>query len=283
MATWKPDSHDCSAGTTTRIKYRIKVQGNLVSVTKKIANALSPCTAGRGVVTTFTKGARLRMLKTIARIDWGKVPHGVFVTLTYPDSYAERDYSLRSYDRSRFLQELERYMHREVSVLWRTEYQRRKSGKRKGLISPHLHLMCLGVKYVAHDAVRRWWRGILDCRGALATDVRGVSGPEGCGKYLSKYLSKSSSLDNAAYLNKPYMNGRHWGLTRLSLVPWARVERDAEVSEEEYTHALEVWQAMDQDLARQATESFTVLGEMRKADFIRNLQNATGQPPTEPL
>jgi hypothetical protein len=79
------------------------------------------------------------------------------------------------------------------------------------------------------------------------------------------------------------MNGRHWGLTRLSLVPWAPVERDAEVSEEEYTHALEVWQAMDQDLARQATESFTVLGEMRKADFIRNLQNATGQPPTEPL
>jgi hypothetical protein len=211
------------------------------------------------------------MLKCIARIDWGRVPYGVFITLTYPDDHESPDHNLRTYHRSRFLRELEHHLGREVSVLWRSEFQKRKSGKRKGQIRPHFHLMCLGVRFVAADAVRRWWRGILDCQGPLATDVRGVSGAEGCGRYLAKYISKTSSLDNAAYLNNRWMVGRSWGLTRQSLVPWAPVVKDHEVTEEEYNLALSVWQQMWDTQFMPMQESFTILGKMRKDLFLRLL------------
>jgi len=211
------------------------------------------------------------MLKTIARIDWGRVPYGVFITLTYPDGYWERDYYQRTIDRSRFLRDLENHLDREVSVLWRVEWQKRKSGKLKGQIAPHLHLMCLGVRFVAADAVRQLWRGVLHVEGPLSTDVRGVTGKEGCGRYLAKYISKSPSLDNAAYLNRPWMAGRNWGLTRPNLVPWADVEHDREISEEEYHAAVAAYLETTSNPLSVASESFTVLGEGRKALFMKNL------------
>jgi len=268
LAQFSPDSQSPNTGSTTRIRFRVRIQGNLLQVTKKIANALTPCDVGRGVVTNFTKGARLRMLKTIAKIDWGRVPFGVFITLTYPDTRWETDYDNRTIQRSRFIRDLEKYLDREISVLWRTEWKKRQSGERKGEYAPHLHLMCLGTRFVCSKWVRTAWRSILSVTGALATDVRGVSGAEGCGKYLAKYISKSSSLDNAAYLNRPWMRGRHWGLTRPSLVPWADVEHDREISEDEYFSAMQAHLEMATWQGAKSQESITVLGEQRKKKFL---------------
>jgi len=212
------------------------------------------------------------MLKTIAKIDWGRVPYGVFITLTYPDDYWTRDYHKRTIDRSRFLRDLEKHLDREVSVLWRCEWQKRKSGAKKGQIAPHLHLMCLGVRFVAADVVRRFWRGVLQADGPLATDVRGITGKEGCGRYLAKYISKAASLDNAAYLNRPWMAGRAWGITRPNLVPWADVEHDREISEEEYHQAVAAYLEVYSNPLAEAQKSFTLIGEARKDLFIKNLE-----------
>jgi len=212
------------------------------------------------------------MLKVIAKIDWGRVPYGVFITLTYPDGYWTRDYHQRTIDRSRFIRDLEKHLGREVSVLWRCEWQKRKSGQKKGEIAPHLHLMCLGVRFVAANVVRQFWRGVLQVAGPLATDVRGVTGKEGCGRYLAKYISKTPSLDNAAYLNRPWMAGRHWGITRPSLVPWADVEHDREISEEEYHNAVAAYLEAVPGMPANAQESFTLLGEQRKGLFLKKLE-----------
>jgi len=211
------------------------------------------------------------MLKTIAKIDWSRVPYGVFVTLTYPDDLWVRDYHQRTIDRSRWIRDIEKHLDREVSILWRIEWQKRKSGKRKGQIAPHLHLMLLGVRFVAADVVRQCWRGVLLAVGPLATDVRGITGKEGCGRYLAKYISKAASLDNAAYLNRPWMAGRNWGLTRPALVPWADVEHDREISEEEYHAAVAAYLETTSNPLAAASESFTVLGEGRKGTFMKNL------------
>jgi len=211
------------------------------------------------------------MLKTIAKIDWGRVPYGVFVTLTYPDECWERDYYQRTIDRSRWIRDIEKYLDREISILWRIEWQKRKSGARKGQYAPHLHLMLLGVRYVAASAVRQYWRGVLRVVGPLCTDVRAVTGKEGVGRYLAKYISKASSLDNAAYLNRPWMAGRNWGLTRPSLVPWADVTADRELSEEEYRLAMEALIEMRMPPGAASQESFTLLGEQRVGLFIKNL------------
>jgi len=211
------------------------------------------------------------MLKTIAKIDWGRVPYGVFVTLTYPDTEWTRDYAQRTIDRSRFIRDLEKFLCREFPILWRIEWKRRQSGMRVGQYAPHLHLMCLGVRYVAASAVLHFWRGVLQVGGHLHTDVRGVHGPEGCGKYLAKYLSKSSSLGNAAYVNNPHMAGRHWGLTRPSLVPWADVEHDREISEAVYHEAVAAHIEMATHQGAETQESFTLLGEQRKGLFLKKL------------
>jgi hypothetical protein len=212
------------------------------------------------------------MLKTIAKIDWGRVPYGVFLTLTYPDALWEVDYYRRTMNRSVFLRDLEKHLDREVSVLWRVEWVKRKSGARKGQYAPHIHMMCLGIRFVAAAFVRQTWRSALQCSGPLATDVRGVTGNEGCGRYLAKYISKAPSLDNAAYLNRPWMAGRTWGLTRPNLVPWADVEHDREIGEEEYRAAMEAHLAMATHPGAAAQESFTLLGEQRKGLFVKNLQ-----------
>lgn len=219
------------------------------------------------------------MLRTIAKIDWGKVPHGLFITLTYPDTHFNREYDVRTCDRSLFIRKLEEYADKNIPVLWRCEWQRRKTGAKKGLIVPHFHLLCMGIRFVPHQSVREWWRGILAVKGPLATDVRGITGKEGCGRYLAKYLSKSTSLDNGAYLNKPWMNGRHWGMTRVKDIPWFPIERNDEITAEEFRRAKEAFEAENAWASAGFGGSFTVLGEDRKRQFLEKwLQGLDGQP-----
>jgi hypothetical protein len=134
---------------------------------------------------------------------------------------------------------------------------------------PHFHIMALGVSFVPHQDVRSWWRQSLKCRGPLATDVRGVKGPEGCGRYLAKYLSKSSSLDNGAYLNKPWMNGRHWGLTRVDDIPWAEKTRDDPLTEAEFEAAKRAFVEENAWATSGFGGSFTVLGKERVQKFLK--------------
>lgn len=211
------------------------------------------------------------MLKTIARIDWGKVPYGVFITLTYPDDYYNRGYYERTIDRSRFIRDLEKYADKKIPILWRCEWQRRKTGKHRGLITPHFHMLCMGLRYVPHEDVRRWWRQALCCKGPLATDVRGIKGAEGCGRYLAKYLSKVRSLDNSAYLNKPWMNGRSWGLTRPDLVPFAKKDGDVELTDEEADEMAREYAEWRNMHIPYFNYGFTILGEKRITEFLERV------------
>lgn len=248
--------------------WALRIQGNCVELFRKQNLPGLPLQVPRGVVTMFSRSARMRMLRLIAKINWQEVGNSTFVTLTYPDSHYDRKNALRTMDRSQFIRDLEKFTHKKIPVLWRCEWQPRKTGTHRGLFVPHFHLLVFGVPFIPHQEVRQWWRRILDVKGSLATDVRKVVGIDGAGRYLAKYVSKYTSLDNGAYLNNPWMTGRHWGLTRPSLVPRALVEEDCLIDAFE-ADMLRQWFAERNPYYKEfGLGGFTALGESRKKEAL---------------
>jgi hypothetical protein len=199
--------------------WSVHVQGKLLQVKHRLNHSRVPCTAVRGTIKGFSRAARLRMLKFVAKVDWQKIPAGLFITLTYPDEQRERDRQRRNTDRYLFHRYVETYLKKEVPCIWRIEWKERLSGINRGKLVPHYHLLLLGASYIHWATIRKWWRTILDCVGPLATDVRKVEQGEMASLYVSKYTAKmpdQPSLDNAAYLNN---QGRHYGIHRCKKIP----------------------------------------------------------------
>lgn len=230
-------------------------QGTLLDVKVKLNWSRMMPPEKRGVVNGFTKPARLRMLKAIARIDWNTYGKSVFVTVTYPDAYADRTPAKRTQDRGLLIRAMEHELGGKVSILWRLEYKRRRSGACVGRLIPHFHAIVLGVPYLCQKAVRKAWRTILGHVGPLATDVRTRKSGDSTAQYLAKYAAKEQSvdaLDDASYLDK---RGRAWGLTRKSLVHWAEVRTSAKLNAKQERAAMEVARHL---LGRHYTGSFFV-------------------------
>jgi len=175
----------------------------------------------RGTVDGFTPSARLRMLRTVAKIDWRNVPPSVFVTLTYPDEYLRATAHERNQDRHWWFRSIENYLGKKVGALWRLEWVPRKTGIKKGQWEAHVHLIVFGVRFLPYQEANRAWRVALGAVGYVRTETKGIkNGQRDVAKYVSKYCSKrqNDSLVNTSYLNAP---GRHWGIHRRGLIPFA--------------------------------------------------------------
>jgi len=144
----------------------------------------------------------------------------LFITLTYPDEVAENTAPERNQHRYVFLRSMENYLGKKVGVLWRLEWKARKSGKRKGQVLPHVHLIVFGVSFLPYQEIRLWWRSALNVQGFVAINVQRIKGGKMVAKYVTKYCSKQMEgalLDNASYLNRL---GRHWGIHRRERIPF---------------------------------------------------------------
>lgn len=197
------------------------IQGELIELTYVKSNREFRLPGRRGKVKGFTRSARLRMLRTVARIDWTKVKHAVFITLTYPDKYADRTMRERSTDRWLFMRYMENYLGKKFGVLWRVEWEERKTGKRKGETIAHLHLIVFGCRFLHKDMVRSFWACVLRADGLAITWIDGITSGKKVARYIGKYCAKlpeESVLDNASYLSSA---GRHWGACRKDLIPFA--------------------------------------------------------------
>jgi hypothetical protein len=97
----------------------------------------------RGEITEFSAASRRRMLELMAKIDQAAVP--LFVTLTYPN-----DFPLYRADYKRHLETFcDRLQRRwpKAAIIWKLEFQVRKSGLNKGKLAPHYHLFVYGVPW----------------------------------------------------------------------------------------------------------------------------------------
>lgn len=197
------------------------IQGELIELTYVKPDKGIRFPGRRGQVKGFTRSARLRMLRTVARVDWTKVNHSVFITLTYPPGYEGRSVKERNQDRYRFMRDMEKHLERKVGSLWRVEWEKRKSGPTRGTWACHVHIIVFNCRFIHKDVVRDGWRRALNATGPLITWIDGITNGRKASRYVSKYCAKPSDasvLDNASYLNNL---GRHWGTCRKELIPFA--------------------------------------------------------------
>lgn len=199
--------------------WSIECQGKLIVVKAHLNYTRRRQPQVRGNIMGFSRGSRLRLLKAIARMDWTLIGPSLFVTLTYPDERSVRRMSQRTSDRSQFIRAVELHLGRHVATIWRAEWKERRSGRNKGTMVSHVHLLLLGVEFIPWEKIRAWWGRILGWNGPLHTYVEATWDGPGASLYVAKYCSKVDappSLVNASYLNRV---GRHWGLTRKGQIP----------------------------------------------------------------
>jgi hypothetical protein len=99
--------------------------------------------AKRGEVTHFSGASRRRMMDLLAKIDAKQIPY--FVSLTYPDVFPG--------DCEQVKRDLEVFAARvirrwpEACLIWKLEFEPRKSGVNKGKLAPHLHVFAFNVPW----------------------------------------------------------------------------------------------------------------------------------------
>jgi hypothetical protein len=234
-------------------RWFVEIQGSCVKFRKTGGPETPIPPAGRNEVGQFSKASRLRLLSYMNRIDWQKFPAPLFVTLTYPDTILHRDYSTRSRDRFLFLRYVEKHLQEKTPSIWRVEWKPRKSGEFKGRLMPHWHLLFPLLTGLNENSVREWWRKSIEHdESYLDVDCRQVVGELAAVKYLAKYVSKQQALGILAYHNSGFRFGRHWGITRKSLIPMAPITVCRELTEDEivavnqYAHV--IWPGWERDL-----------------------------------
>jgi hypothetical protein len=105
----------------------------------------------RGQVKGFSDAARRRLMQLLAMVRRGAVP--LFVTLTYPDVFP-KDFAVFKAHLEAFGKRVRRRWP-EASLVWRLEFQPRKSGQNRGQVAPHFHLFVYGVPWEFAPQVER--------------------------------------------------------------------------------------------------------------------------------
>lgn len=179
--------------------------GNLVEV--KIPRPDSPPIGGpRGVVTGFSAGSRLRLLKTLACLRKDTLP--VFVTLTYPAAWPSDPKQWKAHFhafRNRMARRFPGF-----GAVWRLEFQKRGA--------PHWHLLVYGCPLAElRRVVGPMWYEVVKSGDpkhlAAGTRVERIRSYRGVMSYASKYMSKTEESSRRA--------GRLWGYVGKDNLPWA--------------------------------------------------------------
>jgi len=211
------------------------------------------------------------MLRTLNRIDWDKIPSGTFLTLTYPDDEISFTAIRRRRDRDHFVLSLERQACTKLPIIWRTEFEERKSGRYTGRLCPHHHLMVLSSQRFSHGLVNALWRNCLQTKNPnLQTKATPMRGAFGCAKYLAKYCSKYRPLDIGAYLNTPCEFGRQWGILRPSLIPFQESIKQ-ELNSDEAVRAAELGIVVGLGTGQGVPAGYTIFGKEMAEKIISGI------------
>jgi hypothetical protein len=208
-------------------------QGDLLEVTYVTSQPARRRPGRRKAIVGFSPSSRLRLLKRMATVYWEGIGKSLFCTLTYPDDVVNRTKDERTVDRHRLFRDMEKHLDREIALAWRIEWKARKSGKWKGQLKPHVHLIVFNVRWFADQDLRSIWRRVLGVNGYLRTEAKRIENERDVARYVAKYIGKQEedrSLVIASYLNTV---GRAWGFHRPELIPWCVRTWDLNCTEDE--------------------------------------------------
>ena len=160
--------------------YSLTIQGELVQLRYRDGLVHPPPRAKRSSIASLSPASRQRAYRALARVNWPDCMPGQFVTLTYPDDLIPHKPEVRTEQRARMQQYIDRFAKRPVPMFWRAEWEVRKSGMYYNSLIPHWHIMCLTINNLAKEQVREWWRTIIGSPPWVEVDVREIYGMGGC-------------------------------------------------------------------------------------------------------
>lgn len=200
-------------------KVSVCIEGEYVKVVKRHARRVGhKAKSKRGDVQGYSKKSRRRFMHTMGKLKMDKKP--IWVDLTIPDGV---DYSPKAVNgyRDAFGKRLLRRFPK-ASIIWRREYQDRKSGVDLGTLKPHYHCFVFGVD---RANLRAWvpqnWYEVVGSGNQdhlkAGTSVKRLKSRRQAMYYASKYMAKE--VEQAM----PKGAGRCWGMIGRENIPWSAV------------------------------------------------------------
>jgi len=183
----------------------------------------------RGKIREFSKESRTRLMKKLSSY-YDYVSHWQHLT------FADEIFDFCSFDnvvekssyRLKLLSQWYKRQNFACSVIWRREYEPRKSGSRKGQLLPHFHLLFISTKKLTDLQVRvmslriatAWWHINRGPRKMLKVNTHSsswakIQDPVHASRYVSKYIAKTTGeiFPEGASL------GRFWGVMQKETLP----------------------------------------------------------------
>lgn len=194
----------------------IQAQGSLLSL--RVAGFQSRPNlkkAHRGIIRTFSKAARRRLMRFMARLKVRKI-RATFITLTFTEVVTNERAKVAF---KRFAMRLRR-RYPDASAVWRMEFQER------GAI--HFHLLAFNVPFWEQSDLQKTWEDCTE-EDTSIVDIRLVHGARSITSYISKYIAKvddrvPTSLEDVSYQHEgeKRITGRFWGWINKELLPLAQ-------------------------------------------------------------
>ena len=193
----------------------VQQQGSVFELRPLVRSAGARGGGQRGIITSFSKGSRRRLIDMFARLDTKGVRTS-FLTLTFAGT-PEPAAAKAAY--RRFAERMKR-RYAGVSWVWRMELQER------GAI--HFHILAFRLPYIPQRKLQQTWQ---ECtREPLSiVHIKLLPTQRAAMNYCSKYISQlesekgGASLDNVTYphAERDTGTGRTWGILRRDLLPFA--------------------------------------------------------------
>lgn len=189
----------------------LEVSKNRTSKTDNKGGGRGGVTWKRGKIKGFSKSARRRMMRMMAKVNKNDVPQ--FLTLTYPKEYSSNPEDWK-YHLDKFKRRM-KYRYPEFSGIWKLEFQKRGA--------PHFHLLVWGLpKYGMKEIIsNQWYESVNsgDKKHLLAgTEIKKIRSWRGVMSYVSKYMGKVIEFEEIEA-------GRFWGAFNRDFIPWSKIEK----------------------------------------------------------
>jgi hypothetical protein len=160
----------------------------------------------RGKCCGFSKSARRRLLRSLAKMNQEKAGMPTLVTLTYPSEYSS-DWTAWKRDFDVFWKRFHR-KYENAFAFWRLEFQRRGA--------PHFHLLVFHCGHIDKAWLSQAWYDVVssdDTKHLKAgTRVESVRSWKGVFSYCAKYLGKVASKTEGDEEVDIGEVGRTWGI-----------------------------------------------------------------------
>ena len=207
----------------------VTAQGRLLEVKVSGYHSKNKSSGGnKKAIKEFSARSRVRLLKLVSRLDISKEKYPVFITLTFAQKYPSPQQA-KEYMRL-FVRKLNRRSSREVSAIWRLEFQERGA--------PHFHLIVFGMDYIKKELVSELWGDTIskeywdDGERPPFTRIEGVQQHRKLIYYVSKYVAKADpkpeGQGSACGFNSVLYSdaiGRFWGIIKRNILPMAEIKR----------------------------------------------------------